>query len=65
MAEETKFPFRMYSAGGEGIITVGYHTESMEIIEITSGKVLVEIGTDTVEAAKGDSFTCLPRWCSA
>ena len=59
MAEETKFPFRMYSASGEGIISLGHHTDSMEIIEVTSGTVLVEIGTDTVEARKGE-FVYIP-----
>ena len=54
MAEESKFPLRMYSASGAGIIASGYHPESMEIIEVTGGSVKVEIGTETVEAARGD-----------
>lgn len=54
MAEENKFPLRIYSASGEGIITSGYHPESMEIIEVIGGSVKVEIGTETVEAARGD-----------
>lgn len=54
MSEESKFPLRIYSAVGEGIIVSGYHPESMEIIEIIGGSVKVEIGTETVEAARGD-----------
>ncbi len=54
MAEESKFPLRMYSAVGEGIVVSGCHPESMEIIEVTGGSVKVEIGTETVEAARGD-----------
>ena len=54
MSEESKFPLRIYSASGEGIIVSGYHPESMEIIEIVGGSVKVEIGTETVEAARGD-----------
>ena len=59
MAEEVKFPFRMYSATGEGIITSGYHPDSMEIIEVRSGSLSVEIGTETVEAVAGD-FLYIP-----
>ncbi len=59
MAEENKTPFRMYSARGAGIISEGYHGESVEIIEIASGSVSVQIGTDTLEAARGD-FIYIP-----
>ena len=59
MAEETRFPFRMYSSRSEGIITEGYHPASVEIIEITFGSVTVQIGTDTVEASAGD-FLYIP-----
>ena len=54
MAEEYKFPFRIYSSRGTGIITEGYHDCSVEIIQITSGEVSMQIGTDTVEAGAGD-----------
>ena len=59
MAEEVKFPFRMYSKTGEGIIVSGFHPESMEIIEVTSGTLSVEIGTETVDAVAGD-FLYIP-----
>lgn len=59
MAEETKFPFRMYRAKDSGIVTEGYHAESVEIIEIVSGSVNMQIGTDTVEALAGD-FLYIP-----
>lgn len=54
MAEDYRFPFRMYSARGNGVITEGYHEKSVEIVEITSGTVNFQIGTDTVEAVAGD-----------
>lgn len=54
--EETRFPFRMYSSRGEGIISEGYHTASVEIIEITRGSASVQIGTDMMEAVEGDFF---------
>ena len=54
MSEDIKFPFRMYTASGEGIICSGHHRDAMEIIEIITGNVNVEIGTVTVSAARGD-----------
>lgn len=54
MSEEGRFPFRIYSAKGEGIITEGYHPESVEIVEITRGSVSFQIGTEIVEASAGD-----------
>ncbi len=59
MAEDSKFPFRMYSSSGEGIISMGYHPASMEIIEVTCGELSVQIGTDTVDAVAGD-FLLIP-----
>lgn len=54
MAETTGFPFRIYSAHGEGLISSGYHKDAMEIIEVTEGSLRVTIGTDSVEAEAGD-----------
>ena len=54
MAEDLKFPFKMYSVQGDGIICTGFHERAMEIIEITSGKVLVQIGTEFAEAKAGE-----------
>ncbi|MBO5907340.1 MAG: helix-turn-helix transcriptional regulator [Clostridia bacterium] len=59
MKEETKSPFRMYSQRGTDIISEGYHDTAVEIVEITSGEVSVQIGTDTLEAARGD-FIYIP-----
>ena len=59
MAEEVRFPFKMYSASGEGIISAGHHPKSMEIIEITSGRAAVQIGTELVAAEAGD-FLYIP-----
>ncbi len=54
MAEDLRFPFKMYSVQGDGIICAGFHEQAMEIIEITAGKVLVQIGTEFAEAEAGD-----------
>ena len=54
MAIDSKFPFKMYSVQGEGIICAGFHEQAMEIIEITAGNVLVQIGTEFAEAKAGD-----------
>ena len=54
MAEDLRFPFKMYSVSGDGIICTGFHERAMEIIEITSGKVIVQIGTEFAEAKTGD-----------
>jgi len=60
MNEESKFPFRIYNAKSEGIVTEGYHSSSVEIIEITHGSVSFQIGTETVEAHAGD-FLYVPN----
>ena len=54
MAEDLRFPFKMYSVSGDGIICTGFHEKAMEIIEITSGNVTVQIGTEFAEAHEGD-----------
>ena len=54
MAEDLRFPFKMYSVSGDGIICTGFHERAMEIIEITSGNVMVQIGTEFAEAHAGD-----------
>ena len=59
MAEDLRFPFKMYSVQGDGIICTGFHERAMEIIEITSGKVLVQIGTEFAEAKAGE-FLYIP-----
>ena len=58
--EDTKFPFSMYRESGEGrIVNSRSHATSMEIVEVTSGAVMVQIGTELVAAAQGD-FLYIP-----
>ena len=59
MAEESKFPFKMYQQSGEGMIDAGFYSASMVIMEIVDGSVSVEIGTETVTAKKGE-FLFIP-----
>ena len=58
--EDTKFPFSMYKESGEGrIVSSRSHKTSMEIVEVTSGTVMVQIGTELVAAEEGD-FLYIP-----
>ena len=58
--EDTKFPFSMYKETGEGrIVNSRSHKTSMEIVEVTSGAVMVQIGTELVAAGEGD-FLYIP-----
>ena len=60
MAERVKFPFEMYVGGADGrIINSRLNEGSMEIVEITEGRALVEIGTEIIEASCGD-ILCIP-----
>ena len=59
MSTESKFLFKIYPACGCGIIDSGYYDDAMAIIEVTSGDVTVEIGTDRVDAHEGD-FVFVP-----
>lgn len=59
MTEISGFPFRIYSARGEGIVSSGFHPKAMEIIEVTEGSLKVSIGTDSVLAEAGD-FLFIP-----
>ena len=55
--KKVKTPFMMYTVGGEGrIINSHRHEGSIEIIEILSGEVRIEIGTDAFVASRGDIF---------
>lgn len=59
-SEDKKFPFRMYAQSGEGrIINSSVRENSMEIIEVLSGNVIVQIGTDLLAASAGD-FVYIP-----
>ena len=51
---DSKFPFSMYAESGEGrLINARTHDSSMEIIEVLSGTVKIQIGTEIVEASEG------------
>lgn len=54
MADQLKFPFKMYSVSSEGLVASGHHKQSIEMIEITSGTAEVRIGTELVTASAGD-----------
>lgn len=54
-SKDNKFPFEMYSATSAGtLVSPRYHKNSMEIIEVTEGKLTIQIGTEYIEAKKGD-----------
>lgn len=58
--EDTKFLFSMYKESGEGrIVNSRSHETSMEIVEVTAGTVMVQIGTELVAAGEGD-FLYIP-----
>ena len=58
MAEE-KTLFRLYSAGGEGIIDSGYNHDAHQLIQVTGGSLAVSVGTEVVEVEQGD-FIYIP-----
>ena len=48
-------PFKIYRESGEGrIVNTRCHKDSMEIVEVISGSVFVQIGTDSAVASAGD-----------
>ena len=60
MAEYGKFPFEMYAAAGDGrLVNSTIHEKSMEIIEVLSGSVKIQIGTEILAADEGD-FVYVP-----
>ena len=57
---DTGFPFKIYAHSGEGrLINSAIHERSMEIIEVTYGKVNIRIGTELLFAVAGD-FVYVP-----
>lgn len=51
---DSKFPFSMYAESGEGrLVNARTHEASMEIIEVLSGSVQIQIGTEIVEVSAG------------
>ena len=62
MSEKTKFPFEMYVKGANGrIINSRCNKDSMEIVEVTEGKAIIQIGTELVEATAGDFLYIPPK----
>ena len=58
--KDNKFPFSMYKEKGESqLIKSRMNRDSMEIMEVTEGAVLVQIGTEFVCAEEGD-FVYVP-----
>ena len=56
-----KFPFKMYSLSGNGaLIPARFSENEMELVEITAGRVLIQIGTECIEAGAGD-FLYVPH----
>ena len=61
MKSDNKFPFEMYSLAGEGtLVKARYSKSKMELVEVTAGKVAIQIGTELVEASVG-SFVYIPH----
>ena len=53
MAEYGKFPFEMYAAAGEErLVNSTVHEHSTEIIEVLSGSVKIQIGTEVLDRAE-------------
>ncbi len=52
---ENKFPFSMYAESGEGrLVNARTYESSMEIVEVRSGDVRIQLGTELIEATAGD-----------
>ena len=63
--EENKFPFKMYAVSGEGKITeLAVHEKSMQIVEVLSGNVEIQVGTEMLSAAPGDFVYIPPKMVS-
>ena len=60
MTDNIKFPFKMYSSSGDGLLATGNNAKSIEIIEITSGSVNLRVGTEESFATRGDVICVLP-----
>lgn len=52
---KNKFPFSMYAVSGSGrLVNARTQKSSMEIVEVISGTVAIQVGTETLEAIAGD-----------
>ena len=57
---DSKFAFSMYKLSADGrIVNSRCHDREMEIVEVTDGRVRIQVGTEVTEAEKGD-FLCVP-----
>ena len=57
---DTELPFSMYREVGEGrLINTHCHSYAMELVQVTNGKIRAQIGTEYIEAVKGD-FLYIP-----
>ncbi len=53
--DTSKAPFKLYNESGDGIIIPSrYHDNAMEILEVVSGDVKIQIGTVFFEAKEGE-----------
>ena len=52
---DISLPFSMYREVGEGrLINTHCHSDAMELVQVTNGRIRAQIGTEYIEAGKGD-----------
>lgn len=54
MEERFDFEFKIYAEEGLGVLTSGCHSNAIEILEVTGGRIRIEVGTECSEASEGD-----------
>ena len=60
-SSDVKFPFEMYSiSGNEILVPARYSPSQMELVEVTAGRVNIQIGTEYIDAVVGD-FLYVPH----
>ena len=61
MSTDSRFPFEMYSISGTGTLVQARFNESqMELVQVTAGRVKIQIGTEYIEAQTSD-FVYVPH----
>lgn len=64
-AENHQFYFKLYSETGEGrLVNSSIHKSSMQILEVVSGEVELQIGTEVLIASAGDFAYVPPKMVS-
>ena len=64
-AENHQFYFKLYSETGEGrLVNSSIHNSSMQILEVVSGEVELQIGTEVLIASAGDFAYVPPKMVS-